>query len=216
MGVLDDVSVADVRTACAYFAGDGRPDKSFALLREATSGVIDLALVEHRNALFEWVEAWGCRIRRPLPGEPTPFQQSLAEWWPLWRRDAPPSDAQLTDLSDAQIDLIANAYSDLRARPAALGARPRSVAATAAAKVMHALRPLAIVPWDANIAKRLYRANGPSAFAAHQRACAALAQRLLVEARCTASELPAVVGRPGESIAKVIDEYCYVRISRTS
>ena len=30
----------------------------------------------HRDALLAWLNAWGCRIRTPRPGEPTPFQDS--------------------------------------------------------------------------------------------------------------------------------------------
>ena len=69
------------------------------------------------------------------------------------------------------------------------------------------------MPWDAAIALALHRARDGDAFARHQTLGRDWASALLLETGLTASRLAAAVGRPDMSLAKLLDEYCYVRIT---
>jgi hypothetical protein len=75
---------------------------------------------------------------------------------------------------------------------------------------MYALRPEAIMPWDAAIAVHLYGARDGAAFAEHQRRGRRWASLIVAEAAATENELPELVGRPTVSLAKLLDEYLYV------
>jgi hypothetical protein len=67
------------------------------------------------------------------------------------------------------------------------------------------------VPWDKEIAMQLHGARDPAAFAAHQHLTRRWA-RALVQGTCVAEEdLPAYVGRDGVSLAKLLDEYTFLK-----
>jgi hypothetical protein len=209
--VLLAPTLAELRVAAATFASLGDVDGATRKLRAATGTHVDLALATHRDALLAWLNAWGCRIRTPRVGEPTPFQDSIAAWWEEWR-DALPT-RPLTRLTDADIARLGTAHASLAALRITAGARPRTLSSTAAAKALFALRPRTVMPWDAAIALALHGARDGEAFARHQRLGREWASALLVETGLTESRLAVAAGRPGMSLAKLLDEYCYVRIT---
>ncbi len=106
----------------------------------------------------------------------------------------------------------------LAAVPVATGRVARSLGPTAAAKALYAVRPRVVMPWDAAVAARLYGRRDGAAFASHLRTGRAWAQAALAEAGPTVAEdaVPALVGRPLVSLAKILDEYLYVTITRSS
>jgi len=201
----------DLRDACARFAALGQVDRATHELLAATGGHVDLDLALHRDALLAWLNAWGCRIRTPRLGEPTPFQDSIATWWEEWR-DALPT-RPLERLSDADIVCLGTAHASLAALRVTAGLRPRTLSSTAAAKALFALRPHTVMPWDAAIARALHGARDGEAFARHQALGRGWACALLTETGLTEPRLAAAVGRPEMSLAKLLDEYCYVRIT---
>ena len=69
------------------------------------------------------------------------------------------------------------------------------------------------MPWDAAIALALHGARDGDAFARHLRLGREWARALLAETGLTESNLVAAAGRPMTPLAKVLDEYCYVRIT---
>jgi hypothetical protein len=59
----------------------------------------------------------------------------------------------------------------------------------------------------------LHGARDGNAFARHQRLGREWAMALLDETGLAEPQLAVAAGRPGASLAKLIDEYCYVRIT---
>jgi hypothetical protein len=209
--VLAAPTLADLRAAVAIFGALGDLDRATRELRAATGGNLDLAVAAHREALLVWLNAWGCRIRTPRRGEPTPFQDSLVNWWAEWGGPLPTQP--LARLRDRDTTTIGEAHASLAALPAAGGPRPRTLSSTGAAKVLFALRPRTVMPWDAAIALALHGARDGDAFARHQRLAREWARALLIETGLSEAKLAAAAGRPGRTLAKLLDEYCYVRIT---
>jgi hypothetical protein len=209
--VLAAPTLADLRAAVATFSAFGDVDRATRELRAATGPRLDFALTLHRDALLAWLNAWGCRIRTPRLGEPTPFEDSIAAWWEEWRDSLP--TRPLTRLTDADITRLGAAHASLAALRVTAGPRPRTLSSTAAAKALFALRPRTVMPWDAAIALALHGARDGEAFARHQRLGREWASALLVETGLTESRVAVAAGRPGMSLAKLLDEYCYVRIT---
>lgn len=90
----------------------------------------------------------------------------------------------------------------------------RTIAATAASKIMYVLRPETVPPWDAAIAKATVGGTSRQHFARHLTAARAWASALLAEARRLGVEdVPAHVGRPGSSLARIRDEWMYLTIT---
>jgi hypothetical protein len=191
----------------------GGADRSYDVLLAATAPTIDPGRRPHRAALHRWLNAWGCRIRYPRPGEADRFDRSLAAWWTRHAGALGTVHAPLAALSDDEIELIAEAYADLSAAAVAVDARghDRTMGPTAAAKCLYALRPRSVMPWDLRIAQRLHGGRDRDAFAGHLRLGRRWAQDLLTTSGLDETALLADLDRSGATLAKVLDEYCYLR-----
>ncbi len=84
---------------------------------------------------------------------------------------------------------------------------------TAAAKALYALRPRAVMPWDLMIAERLHGGRDAVAFTAHLRLGRDWARQLLRDTGWDEPRLAAELGQPGASLARLLDQYCYVRFT---
>ncbi|WP_101381047.1 MmcQ/YjbR family DNA-binding protein [Kitasatospora sp. GP30] len=201
-------TLAELRAAAEVFAGYGAVDTGWERWAAETAPAADLADPAHRAALHRWLNSWGCRIRYPRPGEPDLMADGLAGWWQ--RHAAALPAVSLLKLTDQQIDRLADAYAELQALPVG---PTRTLGPTAAAKALYALRPTAVMPWDAAIAKRLHGARDGAAFARHLRCGRAWAGAVLAESGLTEQRLPAALGRGSVPLAKVLDDYLYVTIT---
>jgi hypothetical protein len=207
----DAPSLADLRETAAVFNGFANVDASWLRLVDATQPAIDLSQAGHAALLLRWLNSWGCRIRYPREGEPAPFDAGISAWWLSWRSALPLTSLAL--LADADIDAVAAAYTALAAVQVSAGRTRRMLGPTAAAKALYALRPRAIMPWDAAIARQLYDSRDGAAFGRHLRLGRAWAAAVIAESGADEDALPGLVGRPGVSLAKLLDEYLYVTIT---
>ena len=220
--LLDDLRSTltrdQVAAALRAFAAVAGPETSLAVLRETTRPAIDLSIRAHREALLRFLRAWGCRhLRRDDTGRSS---RALASWWSRFSPTLPPETVPLTDLNDAQLAALGQAYAALARSPAALRASragdvPVSFGDTAAAKALFAIRPQAVPPWDEPMRRafgwgRVEAAEYATFLAAVRGALIGLAGRLLVEP----SELPAELDRPASSPVKLVDEFLWVRVTR--
>jgi hypothetical protein len=200
--VLPAPTDAELRASAAAFAGYANVDRSWLRFLDETGGAVDLSHPAHRTMLLRWLNTWGCRIRYPRPGEPAPFDADLHAWWNTWNTALPRHD--LATLTDGEIGATSEAYAALT--EVAVSDK-RRLGPTAAAKALYALRPEAVMPWDAAIAARLYGARDAGAFAQHLRLGRAWAQAVLARGP--------VALRPGISLAKLLDEHLYETITRS-
>jgi len=203
--------LAALRRTAAVFTGFANVDTTWLRLLRDTRGGIDLSRSGHRELMLRWLNSWGCRIRYPRPGEPAPFDTGTAAWWRAWHGTLPAGP--LARLTDAEIEAVGAAYAALAGTPVSAGPIRRTLGPTAAAKALYALRPEAVMPWDAAIAATLHGARDGAAFARHQRLGRAWAAAVVAEAGGDADTVPALVGRPGIALAKILDEYLYVTIT---
>lgn len=204
-------SPSDLRKTACVFNGFRNIDASWLRLLDNTQPTLDLCREDHRTALLRWLNSWGCRIRYPRAGEPAPFDTGVAAWWRDHGTELPV--AHLTALSDQDISLLARAYSELAALPVSSGLRARSLGPTAAAKALYAIRPHSVMPWDAAIAQELHGARDAAAFGNHLRLGRSWAQGLQRTMQVNEDDIPEAIGRPSVSLAKVLDEYLYVKIT---
>jgi hypothetical protein len=193
-----------------------RFDVTLAAARAAVGPSNDLTDPSSARAIRIWLNKWLCRIRYPRAGEPDRFVEELAAWWNVYsRRDALPAEAkQLFDFDDSDLDKVVSAYVDLRDRTAAVKTdhSVRTFGPTAAAKVCFFVRPNGVTAWDDQISDHVARD-----YAYHLQVCREWAVALVSEAsgRGISSDMIGVtLRRPLSSVAKLIDEWLYMTITR--
>jgi hypothetical protein len=134
-----------------------------------------------------------------------------------------PNDRILLELSDDDIVLIGAAYAKLTERTASKRrARNGSeskvmVGPTGAAKILFALRPNALVPWDEPIREELRLDGSASSYINYLEIVKCNLEELSETCKRSGyslSDLPKLIDRPSSSLAKLIDEYFWVTISR--
>ncbi|TDB81044.1 hypothetical protein E1091_19085 [Micromonospora fluostatini] len=187
----------------------GAADRSWLRLRESTGPAVDLADAAHRRAALVWLNAWGCRLRYPRPGEEDVFGTGLARWWARHHPLLPAARTPLAALPETALPALVSAFADLAAMPVTPGPRRRTLGPTAASKLLYAVRPAALPPWDDAIARALHGCRDADAYGAHLRLTRSWALRLLAEAGTDEVAFTTALGHPGRTLAKMLDDYCY-------
>ena len=203
--------------ACRLYGEISGYDASLIELRKL--GSLDYQIPAHRDALFKWLNAWGCRqFRKAEHG--TTATHSLVSWAERWMAQLPSAQTNLTDLSEEKLRLCSAAYADLRNRLASHrspGHGPRvrvTYGPTGAAKTLHAFRPLLFPPWDEPIRAKLALSPSGSDFGNYLRGTSQLLLDLADRAGVPIQALPELVHRPQSSPPKLIDEYFWVILTK--
>ena len=210
----DGIEVERLRATLRAF-GAGGYEESLAWLRRASGGELDLGIASHRGALLTWLRAWGCRHLRVADTERS--SEALAAWWERHGGDFPSATRSIADLTDRELDAAAGAYGALA--PARAATRRRgsgrttvSFGETAASKALFAIRPLAFPPWDAPMRASLgLSGRGGHGYRSYLEQAASALRGLARRLGVPVSGLPTLLGRPGSSPPKLIDEYLWVR-----
>lgn len=195
-----------------------RFDRTLEAARRDIGDEPDLANPVHAVRLRKWLNQWTCRIAYPKAGDADVFVGSLARWWIDVKEMLPAEHQRLAQMTDDQLLAVGHAYAELYQRPAAVNRAGtiRSVGATAAAKLLYFVRPLAVTAWDKAISARTGGGNGEAAFLRHLTACRNWAHELEAEAArlgLDPNEIGSSLGRPASSVAKLIDEWLYATVT---
>lgn len=215
----DGVTLAHLALACLMFDSMTGYNESLDELHVNTGGRINLALESHRLAMVTWLNKWGCRH---LSIEQHGVASNSIQTWhmentrklecvvaPIWR------------LSDGEIKEAAKAYGSLKKRPGASSTRngneiEASIGPTAASKVLFALKPASLPPWDEAMRKHFGCDGSPESYQRFLEAVKDMA--LNVSAQCDRngfpiSRLPGELGRPNATVVSLLNEYLWVTIS---
>jgi hypothetical protein len=212
------VRLYELAYCCHVFVVLAGEDTASAELRNATGRAVDLSKDEHAGALLVWLRRWGCR--QFAVEDEALSRRSLGEWWGTWGRRLPPSRRRIDELDDSALDRVAAAYDDLRGRQASWQRRAdRNVAktfgATGAAKALYAIRPNTCPPWDEPIRRALGLPDTGDGYRRQlERIQAELAEATAdLAPGATPAQIPEAIGRPGASLAKLVDEHDWLRFT---
>jgi hypothetical protein len=177
----------------------------------------DLRHAFHRDAVLNWLRAWGCRHLRRVDSEQT--GEAVRSWWEAWGPQLPGRGAGLTDLDAAALSAVAPAYDELRTARAAvqpLGEHQVDVlfGDTAAAKTLFALRPAIFPPWDDPIRLSFGWWGGGEAYVELVGLVAETLRLLAARLGSSVAGLPGLFGRPQSTPPKLVDEYLWVRVTK--
>ena len=175
---------------------------------------VDLRRARDRDALIGWLRSWGCRHLRLE--DHTRTSRALRRWAIAWADRIP--RAPLASLGPTAIDRAARGYEALAATPAAFSARAGGLVevtfgSTAASKALYALRPATCAPWDAPMRVALDLGDGADGFARYLELCADAIRATARRSGIPQRRLPAALGRPETTAARLVDEYLWREIT---
>ena len=218
LDLRDRSSIKDIRSALYAFGSLVGDDRRTNELRAATGTHIDLSRTAHRDALLLWLRQWGCRHLRTADNARS--SQALLAWWKRHASDLPGARATLAGLGPRAFAKAGRAHADLARRPAARrrhqdGEVDVTFGSTAAAKAMFALRPEVFPPWDEPMRSAFgWTGLDPSHYEAFLELSKDALDRLAQRAGVRIDELPAHLGRPNSTPARIVDEYLWMKLTR--
>ena len=217
---LEDITLCKLAVAGMLFNSLTPYNNSLALFKSATGDSIDLVNSEHRNALMKWLNDWGCR--HLSEDQHQVASQSILDWYQT-NNDALFSNRKpLWELGDHELDTVAQTYGSLKDR---LGARRIShgnnsdvhIGATAASKILFAIRPKALMPWDDAMRKSFNCDGSPLSYSKYLNMIRNITLRidtLCVNKGFQINDLPEKIGRPNSTVLELINEFVWVTETR--
>jgi hypothetical protein len=213
--------LAELQWSCRRFGELVGVDSATAELESVTRGRIDLDDEAHAKALLVWLNKWGCRqFAIAHHGE---AGRMLAQWGDLWLPVLPKPSASLSQLRVRQLEVTADAYADVKDRQASRRVLKDgrtsivTVGATGAAKILHAVRPRVLPPWDDPIRAALKLDGSRDSYLRYLLDVQAHCRNIEAEAATSgiaARDIPKALGRPASSLPKMIDEHYWITLTR--
>lgn len=213
------IHLHELASVCRHYSAVGDFDSALLRFRRVTNGRPDYRRPRHLKALFEWLNAWGCRqFARRYHGVAA---KELREWGRRWLKKLPRAEVALSALAHSHLEAAVEAYEDLKTRRACMRRGPSGrykvrYGATGAAKVLFALRPVAFPPWDKPIREHFGYDESARSYGRFLQRVRAEIKGLEAEAAragMSRGRIPAAVGRPHSSLPKLIDEYYWLTIT---
>ena len=217
---IKDVTLDKIAVASLLFNSLTPYNTSLVNFRSATGDSLDLNTQEHRRVLLKWLNDWGCRH---LSKEQHPVaSKSILDWYQNNYATLFSDEAPLWQVEDQEIDIAANAYGSLKDR---IGARhyrhgnklEAHIGPTAASKILFALRPKALMPWDEAMRKYFgYSGSTRSYFEylVEIRDLTLHIGRLCENKGFQIDDLPQRLGRSKSTVLALVNEYIWVTVTR--
>lgn len=141
---LKTIKLSELAFACYLYARFTDYDSSYLRFLKETHGRPDLNVSEHRSALLEWLNKWGCR---QFAKEAHDFASSeILSWFNEFKSILFSTHKNLLELTEDDYKNIYNAYKSLSNKKASNKIKCNkknldSVGPTGAAKILFAIRP---------------------------------------------------------------------------
>ena len=193
---------------------------SLGRLNKATGNSIDLTNHAHRIFLLQWLNDWGCRHLSEDQHEVA--SHSILNWYQVDGASLFTNEKPLWDLGDHELEVAANAYGSLKESTGAWRVRRGielevHIGATAASKILFAIRPKALMPWDDAMRISFECDGSPESYSRYLKKIRKLTCQIVVLCRNKGfqiDDLPEELGRPDSTVLALVNEYIWVTETR--
>jgi hypothetical protein len=204
------MTLAELSLGCYMYATMTSYDGGYSEFLAETAPALDLTQEPHRKSLLKFLNSWGCRIKK---ADHDAAATQIKEWYDGISSKLFPTSTGLLSLSDSDLDTVEEAFKDLSGRPCCTR---KTFASVPTAKVLFAIRPNALIPWDNNIL--IHFGLNSSARPYREHLLWAKARLQDISSECTKrgfalADLPTKIERPKSTLPKLIDEYLYVTVT---
>jgi len=193
---------------------------SLALLNSTTGGSIDLTNPAHRISLMKWLNDWGCRHLSEDQHKVASY--SILNWYQADGAYLFPNEKPIWDLGENELEVAANAYGSLKDSTGAWRIRGGKklevhIGATAASKILFAIRPKALMPWDRAMRTSFKCDGSPTSYSRYLKTIRNLTSHIGALCRSKGfqiDDLPKELGRPNSTVLALVNEYIWVTETR--
>ena len=215
---IDDVTLGKIALASLLFDSLTPYNVSLTKFRKATNPALELAIEKHRDALMDWLNDWGCRHLSKKNHQVA--SESILKWYQTECTTLFSANTPLWQLDDRGLDTAANAYGSLKDRIGARHSRYGNqlmvhIGPTAASKILLAIRPKALMPWDDAMRKAFgYGDASPESYFKYLlqiRDHTWHIEKLCRSKGFQIDNLPEKVGRAGSTVVELLNEYIWVK-----
>ena len=213
------VRLSDLAMAAFVYDSLSGFNSSLARLMSATDGRVELDDDRHRGLLLEWLNDWGCR--HLAKGHHSMASAAILAWYE-GNSELIPEDRGLGELSGDELEGAAEAYRTLKDMAAALQTRSGrswtvSIGPTAATKILYALRPRTLMPWDEAIRRGLGCDGSAESYIQFLWVGKELMQEAAIQCGkmdIDIADLPAELSQPDWTMMEVVNKYLWVKHTR--
>ena len=195
-------------------------NNSLGDLNKATDGSVDLTNLTHRISLLHWLNDWGCR--HLSEDQHQVASQSILDWHQTNCAALFNDKAPLWELKDQELETVAHAYGSLKDKIGARRSRHGNdaevhIGATAASKILFAIRPKALMPWDEAMRISFGCDGSPESYSRYLKIIRNLISHIGELCRNKGfqiEDLPKELGRPDSTVLALVNEYIWVTETR--
>lgn len=214
------VTLAKLAVASTMYNSLTPFNSSLKGLNDDTGGSIDLRNSRHCCRLMKWLNDWGCRH---LPEDQHDVAaKSILNWYRVEGASLLAREKPLWDLGDGELKVAARAYGSLKDKTGAWRVHGRSqqevhIGPTAASKILYAIRPKALMPWD-NAMRTSFECDGSFEsyfkYLREIRDFTSHIGNLCRDKGFQVDDLPNKLGRPDSTVLALVNEYIWVTETR--
>jgi hypothetical protein len=181
-----------------------------------TNGLPDLRNPNHRENLLKFLNGWGCRnIAKKYHNLAS---TEIKEWYEKYNAAIPDTTKNLWELTEKELTSINSAFDDLASRIIATkeqNGRNVTFGPIAAAKMLFAIKPRALIAWDNDIRETCVGKKGTyKSFLEKTQSIIRDLKAQCARHNLQLEDLPLTLNRPDVTIPKLIDEYNWITITR--
>ena len=216
----EDVTLCKLALASTLYDSLTPFNRSLGRLDKATGGSMDLTNPQHRIYLLTWLNDWGCR--HLSEGQHQVASESILDWYQRNCATLFSDKTPLWQLEDQEIETAANAYGCLKDRIGARRSRYGNeskvhIGPTAASKVLFAIRPKALMPWDEAMRVSFECDGSPESYFKYLITIRNLTLhigKLCRNKGFQIDDLPQKLGRPNSTVLALVNEYIWITETR--
>ena len=196
-------------------------DNSYMNFLNCTNNNPDMRIEENRQALIDWLNDWGCRnfyIKyHKLASE------ELYKWYQEHNLYLPEHTKNIWEFDENELDRIQLIYDSLVNRTASYAKtksgkdKTNSFGDTPSSKILFALRPNGLIPWDGEmrkVFKKNYKINSYKDFLKKVKCDVGELRISCRKNGFDINDIPSKLNRSSVTIPKLIDEYHWITITR--
>jgi len=181
---------------------------------------MDLSNPDHRASLLEWLNDWGCRHHSKKSHDIA--SSAILDWYNQEGTKLFPSEKALWELGNQEMARAVAAYGSLKNRTGACPTRRGKklqvhIGPTAASKILFAVRPAALMPWDETMRNEFGCDSSKESYLKFLMEIRKLAFR--IRELCKSNdfdilELPHKINRDDSTVLELINEFVWVTVTR--